>query len=76
MLRVLFRFWLRRLLSTFLMAAVLLFLVNYYRYGISESTLTDTWLWAILTALLASTLSTYWAYTRQCKVLKNKNTTE
>ena len=76
MLKMLFRFWLRRLAFTFCAAAILLFVVNYSRYGISQTMLMDTWLWAVLTALLAATLSTYWAYTRQCKVLKNKNANE
>ena len=76
MLKILFRFWLRRLAFTFCAAAILLFGINYFRYGISQPMLIDTWLWAVITALFASSLSTYWAYTRQCKVLKNKNANE
>ncbi|GGY82797.1 hypothetical protein GCM10011613_29550 [Cellvibrio zantedeschiae] len=70
MFKVLFRFWLRRFIFTFSVALVALFCWNYNRYGLSQNMLINTWVWALLAAIVSSSLSTYWAYTRQCKVLK------
>lgn len=68
--KILFRFWIRRFVFTFSMAMIALFCWNYYRYGLSQNMLINTWVWALLAAIVSSSLSTYWAYSRQCKVLK------
>ena len=71
-MKVLFRFWLRRLAFTICAAAAMLLAINSYRYGYSQSVLMDTWFWAVVTGLCAATLSTYWAYSRHCKQLKKR----
>lgn len=68
--RVLFRFWVRRFIFTFSAAIVMLFCWNYKNYGLSQNMLINTWVWALLAAIVASSLSTYLAYARQSKVLK------
>lgn len=70
MFKMLFRFWMRRFIFTFSVAMVTLFCWNYNRYGLSHNMLINTWVWALLAAIFSSCLSTYWAYTRQCKVLR------
>lgn len=69
---ILLRFWLRRFVFTFSVALILLFCWNYTRYGLSQNMLMNTWVWSLLAAIVSSCLSTYWAYTRQCKVLKGR----
>ncbi|RYZ79521.1 MAG: hypothetical protein EOO68_38775 [Moraxellaceae bacterium] len=72
MIKILFRFWIRRFVFTFSVAVIMLFCWNYTRYGLSQNMLINTWVWALLAAIVSSSLSTYWAYTRQCKVLKQR----
>ena len=79
MFRMLFRFWVRRFIFTFSAALIILFVWNFNRYGLSQNMLINTWIWALLAAIVSSCLSTWWAYTRQCKVLKkyeNKSDSE
>ncbi len=73
MFRILFRFWVRRFIFTFSVALIALFCWNYNRYGLSQNMLINTWVWALLAAIVSSSLSTWWAYTRQCKVLTKQN---
>jgi hypothetical protein len=70
MFRILFRFWVRRFIFMFSVALIALFCWNYKGYGLSQNMLINTWVWALLAAIVSSSISTYWAYTRQCKVLK------
>jgi len=72
MFKILFRFWVRRFLFTFSVAIIMLFYWNYTHYGLSQNMLINTWVWALLAAIVSSCLSTYFAYLRQRKFLKQR----
>lgn len=68
--KVLFRFWVRRFIFMFSVALVGLFCWNYNRYGLSQNMLINTWVWALLAAIVAASLSTYFAYAFKRKTVK------
>lgn len=70
MFKTLFRFWVRRFIFMFSVALLALFCWNYNRYGLSQNMLINTWVWALLAAIVSSSLATYLAYIRQSKVIK------
>jgi hypothetical protein len=67
---VLLRFWLRRFTFTFAAALLMLFYWNYTHYGFTRNVIINTWTWALVAAVITSSLTTYLAYLRARKVLK------
>ena len=69
---VLLRYWLRRFTFTFIAAVMMLFYWNYTHYGLTQNMLINTWSWALVAAIIASSLTTYLAYRRYRKALAEK----
>ena len=69
MAKILFRFWVRRLLFTFAAAMVLLFGMHYVREGFSLDALMNTWVIALGVSAASASLSTFIAYIRANKAL-------
>jgi type VI protein secretion system component VasK len=67
---VLLRFWLRRFTFTFAAALMMLFYWNYTHYGFTQNVIINTWTWALVAAIIASSLTTYLAYLRARKAKK------
>jgi len=67
---VLLRFWLRRFTFTFAAALLMLFYWNYTHYGFSQNMIINTWTWALVAAIITSSLTTYLAYLRARKASK------
>ncbi|MET0357705.1 MAG: hypothetical protein ABW044_13065 [Cellvibrio sp.] len=67
---VLLRFWLRRFTFTFAAALMMLFYWNYTHYGFTQNVIINTWIWALVAAIITSCLSTYLAYLRARKAMK------
>ena len=69
MAKILFRFWVRRLLFTFCVAFAGLFGLQFYREGFALDTLLNTWMIALAAGAISASLSTFLAYTRMNKAL-------
>jgi len=73
MFSVLFRFWLRRFVFMFSIAFIMFFYWNYTHYAFTRNMLINTWAWALFAAVIASSLSTYFAYLRQRNTVKKSS---
>lgn len=67
---VLLRFWLRRFTFTFAAALLMLFYWNYTHYGFTQNVIINTWTWALVAAIITSSLTTYLAYLRARKATR------
>jgi type VI protein secretion system component VasK len=67
---VLLRFWLRRFTFTFAAALLMLFYWNYTHYGFTQNVIINTWTWALVAAVITSSLTTYLAYLRARKATR------
>ncbi len=67
---VLLRYWLRRFTFTFIAAVMMLFYWSYTHYGLTKNMLINTWSWALVAAMIASSVTTYLAYRRQRKAIQ------
>ena len=69
MANILVRFWLRRFALVFVLACVGLGAVEIIQQGVPGISYSSVFGWSAAAALFASSLATYWAYTRQCKLV-------
>lgn len=69
MFKIVAKFWLRRFLLVFVIAAVLLCGVEFFRRGAEHIVWSYALTWALIAAVVSASVSAYWAYQRQCKVL-------
>ncbi|RZL40397.1 MAG: hypothetical protein EOP35_01010 [Rubrivivax sp.] len=69
MTAILLKFWLLRFLQVFLSAGATLVLVEWLRHGLDGTAYASVAGWAGLSALLAASVSAWWAYKRQCRLV-------
>ncbi|NUO72263.1 MAG: hypothetical protein HOQ10_06060 [Frateuria sp.] len=69
MASILIRFWLKRFALVFVLACLGLGLVEFVQHGTGRFSVGSVVGWSAGAALLASSLSTYWAYRVQCRVV-------
>jgi len=67
MFKIVAKFWLHRFALVFVIAAVLLCGVEYFRRGAGHMVWSYALTWALLAALASASVSAYWAYQRQSK---------
>lgn len=68
MVDMLSRFWLRRFAMVFLIAAPLLAAFEVMKQGVRGMALDSVVGWSAIAALVASSIATYWAYKRACRI--------
>ena len=69
MAKILVRFWLLRFAQIFLGAAVLLGVIEWLQHRNAAFAYASVAAWAGLSALAAASVSAWWAYKRQCKLV-------
>lgn len=67
--RILVRFWVRRFALVFALACVGLSAVELLQQSIQNFSYRSVLGWSSLTALVAASVSAYWAYKRQCRLV-------
>lgn len=67
--KILVRFWLLRFVQVFLLAAALLGAVEWLQRRDTGFGYASVATWAALSALATASLSAWWAYKRQCKMV-------
>jgi hypothetical protein len=66
---ILVRFWLRRFALVFVLAGIGLGAVEAMRRGLAGLPYGSVLGWSATAALLAASLATWWAWSRQCRVV-------
>lgn len=69
MARILVRFWLKRFALVFVLACLGLGLVEFVQHGATHFSYGSVGGWSAGTALLVASLTSYWAYRVQCRVV-------
>ena len=73
MAKILAKFWVLRFVQVFVLAGAVLGGIELLQRGGQQASYRSVLAWAALTALLTATVSAWWAYKRQCKlVFKDK----
>ena len=73
MTKILAKFWALRFMQVFALAGAVLGGLELLQRGSQQASYGSVLAWAALTALLTATVSAWWAYKRQCKlVFKDK----
>ncbi|KQV95602.1 hypothetical protein ASC91_25195 [Pelomonas sp. Root1237] len=68
-MKILAKFWLLRFLQVFVLACAVLGGIEALQHGGQEASYRSVLTWAALTALMTATVSAWWAYKRQCKLV-------
>lgn len=66
---ILVRFWLKRFALVFVLACLGLGLVEFIQHGSGAFAYGSVVCWSASAALLTASLTTYWAYRVQCRVV-------
>lgn len=69
MWKTLARFWFIRFVQTFVGAFAVLAAIELFQRGTQNASYNAVLAWAALTALLTASISAWWGYKRQCKVV-------
>ncbi|KQV47216.1 hypothetical protein ASC95_23810 [Pelomonas sp. Root1217] len=69
MAKILAKFWLLRFLQVFVLACVVLGGIEALQHGGEGASYRSVLTWAALSALMTATVSAWWAYKRQCKLV-------
>lgn len=69
MTKILARFWVLRFMQVFALACAVLGGLEVLQRGWQQASFCSVLAWAVLTALLTATVSAWWAYKRQCKLV-------
>ena len=69
MIKILAKFWLVRFSQVFLLACAVLGGIELLQRAGEEASYRSVLAWAALTALLTATVSAWWAWKRQCRLV-------
>ncbi|RZJ06848.1 MAG: hypothetical protein EOP39_18010 [Rubrivivax sp.] len=69
MAAILVRFWIVRFVQTFVGAFAVLAAVELMQRGVANASYPSVLTWAALAALLTASVSTWWGYKKQCRVV-------
>jgi hypothetical protein len=67
--KILARFWIVRFGQVFALACVVLGGIELLQRGGEQASFRSVLVWAALSALLTATISAWWAYKRQCRLV-------
>ena len=67
--KYLVKFWIKRFLQVFVGTAIFLGLMQFIESGSEIFRLDYVLTWSFITGVLASSISSYWAYKKKCKVV-------
>jgi hypothetical protein len=69
MTAILVRFWIVRFVQTFVVAFAVLAGIELLQRGVHDASYPSVLAWAALAALLTASVSAWWAYKKQCRVV-------
>ena len=69
MFKIRARFWFVRFVQVFMLAFAVLAAVEIRQRGLQSASYDSALAWALLAAVFTASISAWWAYQRQCKVV-------